>query len=226
MQLAPGAVRCSAATAGGTCRPIDRADRCRFRPGARGNGTIYARNKQLALGTTWVASPHFPARIPLRLVDDAGRQESAGARFDQRVRRVRHPRAADRSPDCRRTAHPVDHRLLGPRTPGHQSAVAVPDGLQSQGELHVAGRRALDEERATSSSGSTRKCRTSTRSTAATPTTARSRSRRRRSRTTTSTTSRDFMLGLRAKYAVEQRAGRGASPEHALRVSAGRLAAR
>ena len=69
--------------------------------GGAGNGTIYARNKQLALGTHLRRRAIVAARGPLRLVDDAGRQEPAGAR---------QPSAQD---DFGITGLPSDPRIAG-----------------------------------------------------------------------------------------------------------------
>ena len=87
------------------------------------------------------------------------------------------------------TGLPTDPRVSGglptqiitgsqrPRPPGHQPAVAVPDGLQPEGQLHVDRRAAVAEDRLRVPAHLRPKCRTSTRSTAATPTTASSRGR-------------------------------------------------
>ena len=48
--------RCSAATAGAISTPFDQPG-IPLPSGGDGNGTIYARNTQLVLGTTWVQSP-------------------------------------------------------------------------------------------------------------------------------------------------------------------------
>ena len=88
----------------------------------------------------------------------------------------------------RRPADAADHRLLRSRPAGDQPAVAVPDGLEPEGELHVAARPAVAEGRLRVPAHRTSRCRTSTRSTAATPTPASSRGRPA-SPPTTSTTS-------------------------------------
>ena len=87
------------------------------------------------------------ARGALRLVEDAGGEEPGGARFDVGARRLRHHRAADGSPRRGRAADAAHHGLQRPGAPGDQSAVAVPDGLQPEGELHVARRPPFAQER-------------------------------------------------------------------------------
>ena len=125
--------------------------------GGGGNGNIYTRNKQLVLGTTCHAEQHVAARSALRLVEHAGRQEPAGARLDGRLR---HHRAADRPAHRRRPAVAGHHRLLGVRPAGDQPAVAVPDGVEPEGQLLVADGPPVAQGRATSSSTSTSRCRT------------------------------------------------------------------
>ena len=49
-----------------------------------------------------------------------------------------HHRSAERPPCGRRAAVPADHRLLGSRPPGHEPAVAIPRGVESEGQLLVA----------------------------------------------------------------------------------------
>ena len=80
---------------------------------------------------------HGALGIPFRMVDDRRRQESAGARHDERIRRIRHHGIARRSQDQRRAADAAHYRLRGSGPPGHQSSVAVPERLESQGELHT-----------------------------------------------------------------------------------------
>ena len=84
------------------------------------------------------ADAELAARSALRLLVDAGRQESAGAGHRQRVRCSSACRAC---PTIARIAGglptQLDHRLFGSRPPGDQPAVAVPDGLQPEDQLHV-----------------------------------------------------------------------------------------
>ena len=128
--------------------------------GGAGNGSIYAKNKQfvarLDLGARGIT-----ARSAIRLVVDPGGEESRR----HSVRRAHSMqfgsgRTTDRSAHCRRPADAVDYRILGPRTPGHQPAVAVPDGLQPEGQLHLDARTRTRSRLGTSSSTSTRRCRT------------------------------------------------------------------
>ena len=164
---------------------ISRTSRCR--PAAPATATSTRATSSSCSASTWTPTGRSLLEARLRLVVDAGGQESAGARVRQRIRPVRAPGSADRRAHRRRAADAADQRLFGSRTPGDEPAVAVPDRLQPEGQLHVDGRGALASRAATSSSGSTPKCRTSTRSTAATPTTASSRDRRAPPRPTSTT---------------------------------------
>ena len=165
-----------------------------------------------SLGSTWTPTDAVAARGAVRLVVDAGRQEPAGARQRQRARRVRHHRAADDDPRIAGgLPTQVITRLLGSRPAGHQPAVAVPDRLQPEDQLHLDDRRATRSRAATSSSASTPRCRTSTRSTAATPTPASSR-RPAGAAANNLYNLADFMLGLRVAVRAQQRAGRQPAP--------------
>ena len=126
-------------------RTISRTSRCP--PAAPATAHIYARNRQFVLGTTWTPSATVAARGAVRLLVDAGGKESAGARVERRIRSVRPGRPADRRTHRRRPADAAHHRLRGPWTAGDESAVAVPDGLQPEDQLHLADRRALVQER-------------------------------------------------------------------------------
>ena len=53
--------------------------------GGGGNGTIYAQNKQLALGSTYVLGNASLSRSAVRLVADESGQESSGTGFDERA---------------------------------------------------------------------------------------------------------------------------------------------
>ena len=87
------------------------------------------------------------ARGALRVVAHRGRQGSGGARHDQRAGRVRHQRPAERSARGGRLADADHHRLLGSGPSGDEPAVAVSDGLQPEGQLHVAGGPPLAQDR-------------------------------------------------------------------------------
>ena len=89
------------------------------------------------------------ARGALRLVDHEGRQESGGAGARPAACRggVWHHRSAHGSARGRRSADAAHHRILGPRAPGDQPAVAVPDGVQSEDQLHLAAGPSLAQER-------------------------------------------------------------------------------
>ncbi len=95
------------------------------------------------------AERHVAARSALRLVDHEGGQESRGARRRAASAEVdvRHHRAAERSARRGGPADAVDHRLLGPWPAGDQPAVAVSDGLQSEGQLHLAAGPPLAQDR-------------------------------------------------------------------------------
>ena len=102
--------------------------------GGGGNGETYVRNKQFSGGLTYTPERHVAARGALRLVEHRGRQESPAL-----VRRpgaarpgLRHHRPADRPARRGRPADAAHHRLLGPRPPGDQPAVAVPDGATTR----------------------------------------------------------------------------------------------
>ena len=104
--------------------------------GGGGNGNIYTRNKQLVLGTTYIAERSIAARGALRLVEHAGRQEPAGARHDA---------TASASPACRpiRASPAACRRRRSPATPafGRQATNPqwqYPDGVEPEGELLVA----------------------------------------------------------------------------------------
>lgn len=86
------------------------------------------------------------ARGSLRLVEHAGRQEPARARIGERFLSVRSPGTAERPAHQRRPSDRADHRLLRPRSTGHQSAVAVSDRVESEGQLHVVCGPPLPED--------------------------------------------------------------------------------
>ena len=106
------------------------------------------------------AEHHVAARSPLRVVVDRRRQEPAGARLDERVRRVRHQRPARRiraSPAaCRRSSSPAS-RISAGRRPTRSGSTR---GVESEGELHAPDGTALAEDRLRVSRASRPKCRT------------------------------------------------------------------
>ena len=214
--------RCSAATAGATSTPtISRRSRCR--PAAPATAT-----STRATSSSCSARPRSPSGRSLLEVRFGWSRTQAGKNppalgTDSALDQFGLAGSADRRAHRRRPADAADHRLFGSRPPGDQPAVAVPDRLQPEGQLHVADGRALVQEPATSSSASTPKCRTSTRSTAATPTPASSRARPARPRSNLYNLA-DFMLGLRSQYALSSVPRRQPAPQHALHLRAGRLA--
>ena len=115
--------------------------------GGSGNGSIYAKNRQMVLGTTW--TPSGSSLLEVRFGyswTQAGKNPPAlGTR--QRAGAVRTAGSARRSAHLRRPADDSHHRLLGSRPPGDESAVAVSDRLQPEGELHVDAGRALVQDR-------------------------------------------------------------------------------
>ena len=107
--------------------------------GGGGNGSIYAQNKQLALGSTYV-------------LGDASLLE---ARFGwSTTRGGKNPPALGSTSaldeygitpaNCRRTAVADHYGLHRARPPVHEPAMAIPDGLQPEGELHDADRTPVD----------------------------------------------------------------------------------
>ena len=170
-----------------TClRPLRLAQRGHLRPAAAAAALGRRRQRHHLRHATSSSPPASPgpdratsaARVPLRLVAArvAGKNPPAlGTPSAQDAYGITglptDPRVAGGLPTQLIT------RLLRPRPPGHQPAVAVPDGLQPEAQLHPQRRAALAEDRATSSSTSRPRCRTSTRSTAATPTRASSAGR-------------------------------------------------
>src|SRR5688500_18745593 len=92
--------------------------------------------------TRWRPGPRswprtVAARVPVRMVEHRGRQEPARpGRHDAH----RDSRTTDRPAHRGRTAVREHHRLFGVRPPGDESAVAVPDTVEPEGELLVAGR--------------------------------------------------------------------------------------
>ena len=103
--------------------------------GGAGNGHIYARNRQFVLGSTWT-----PTDSRCSKCDSAtrGRARTAGARQRQRAGSVR-TWGCHRSAHRRRAPDTADHRILRSGTPGDEPAVAVPDGLQPEDQLHLDG---------------------------------------------------------------------------------------
>ena len=114
--------------------------------GGAGNGLIYARNRQLVLGTTWTPSGQslLEARFGYSWTQ-AGKNPPALGSDSAPISSA--CRAADRPAHRRRAPDPGHHRLLGSRTPGDQSAVAVPDRLQPEDQLHLVDRRAFAQDR-------------------------------------------------------------------------------
>ena len=148
---------------------ISRRFRCPS--GGGGNGITYVTNKQLAFGSTYM--PDQRARCSKSA--SAGRTRSAA--------RTRRRWASSSALDAYGiTGLPTDARVAGGLPTqiitgfadlGRQAtnpAVAVPDGVQSEGQLHAACSARIRSRPATSSSTSRPRCRTSTRCTAATPT--------------------------------------------------------
>ena len=116
--------------------------------GGAGNGHIYARNRQFVLGSTWTPTTPIAARsrasaIRGRRRARIRRRSAADSAFDQ----FGLPGLPTDPPHRRRPADAADHRLLGSRPPGDQPAVAVPDRLQPEDQLHLDDGRALAQER-------------------------------------------------------------------------------
>ena len=124
---------------------ISRRSRCRR--AAAATPQTYVTNKQLAAGVTYIPSATSLLEVRFGWSKTTGGEEPGGARLDVGARRLRHHRSADRSARGRRAADAAHHGLSRSRPPGDQPAVAVPDGLQPEGELHVDRRPPLAEER-------------------------------------------------------------------------------
>ena len=111
------------------------------------------------------ASPTCPRRRRCSRCGSAGRTPKAGKNpaalgDDQRAGRLRHQRPAERSARRGWSADAAHHRILRPRSPGDESAMAVSDRVQPEGELHVVARVATRSRAGTSSSTFRPKCRT------------------------------------------------------------------
>ncbi len=137
-QVSPRAVGVRPRTASATSTSST-TRRCRCPRAAAATATTYVDEQAVRVRRHLGADGHVAARGPLRLVatPPAGKNPLALGTA-RRARRVRHHRPADRSARRRRPADAAHHRLLRPRPPGDQPAVAVPDGVQPEGELHVA----------------------------------------------------------------------------------------
>ncbi len=139
--------------------------------GGAGNASTYAKNKQFAAGLHLGALGHVAPRRPLRLVATPRPARTRGA--SARRRRSRAYGITGLPTDPRITGgllHAAHHRLLGPRPPGDEPAVAVPGDVQREAELHLDRGPALAQDRLRVPVRHRPRCRTSTRSTAATPT--------------------------------------------------------
>ena len=195
----PDACRCSAATAGAISTPtISRP--MPLPSGGGGNGNIYARNKQLVARHA-PTSPTDQSLLEVRF----GWSNTQGGKNPPALGERRH---ASASPGCRPIARiagglpsQTHHRLLGARPAGDQPAVAVPDGVEPEGELLVADGPPVVQGGLRVPAASTSRCRTSTRSTAATPTPASSRGPAGAAANNIYNLA-DFMLGLRSQYAL------------------------
>ena len=104
--------------------------------GGAGNGDIYAHNKQFVLGATWIGgSSLLEARFGYSRTR-AGKNPP-GLGIAQRARSVRPAGSPDRQPHRRRPPDAGHRRLLRSRAAGYEPAVAVSDRLQSEDQLHL-----------------------------------------------------------------------------------------
>ena len=192
--------------------------------GGAGNGHIYARNRQFVLGATWMPTAQSLLEVRFGYSWTQAGKNPPALGSAQRLRSVRLPGLPDRSAHRRRAADAGHHRLLRPRTPGDQPAVAVPDRLQPEGQLHlVAGAHSfktgyefqhIDTEVQDVN-----------------PLYGRDTYNGQFSRPAGAAASNlynlaDFMLGLRAQYALSSVLVANLRRQHALRLPAGRLARR
>ena len=116
--------------------------------GGAGNAETYARNKQFALGVTYTPTSLSLLEVRFGWSTHGGRQEPRGARLEpSALDAYGIARPADRSARRGRPADAAHHRLLRSGPAGDQPAVAVPDGLQPEGELLVADGPPLAQER-------------------------------------------------------------------------------
>ncbi len=108
--------------------------------GGAGNGRTYVLNQQLTSGVNWVrgASQIFEFRFGVSRTQ--GGKSPAGLGLPNASVDLRNPRPAERPARCRRTAHGTHQRILRSGTAGHQPAMAVPHGVQSQDQPHPPDR--------------------------------------------------------------------------------------
>ena len=126
-------------------RSISRTSRCH--PAAPATAHLRAQQAVRRSASTWAPTARSLLEVRFGYSWTQAGKNPPALGSDSALDAVRPPRAADRPPHCRRPADAVDHRLLGSRTAGDQPAVAVPDRLQPEGQLHVDGRRALAQDR-------------------------------------------------------------------------------
>ena len=118
-------LRCSRATATGSVDGLDDPP-IPLPSGGAGNAFTYVTHQAVRDGLHVGAHGHVPARGPLRLVADGGRQEPVGPGHAVGARRVRHHGTADRPAHHGGPLHAAHHGLLRPRPAGDEPAVAVP----------------------------------------------------------------------------------------------------
>ena len=118
--------RCSAASAGATSTSST-TPTIPLPSGGAGNAFDLRRaTSSSRCGTTYTPTSTSLLEVRFGWSRTEGRQGPGGARLERSaLEALRHHRPADRSARRRRPADAADHRLLGPRPPGDQSAVAV-----------------------------------------------------------------------------------------------------
>ncbi len=129
----PRRCRCSDATATASSTP-SMSRRIPLPSGGGGNGNIYARSKQLAFGATYIPSDRSLLEVRFGWSNtEAGKNPPGlGTPADFGI-----SRPADRPAHRRRPAVADHHGILGVRASGDQPAVAVPDRLQPEDQLHA-----------------------------------------------------------------------------------------
>ena len=115
--------------------------------GGAGNAFTYATNKQFATGFTWARSGTSLLEGRFGWGDTVAGKNPAALGTTSALDAYGITGLPTRSARRGRPAHATDHRLRRPRAPGDQPAVAVPDVVESQDQLHVAGRHALAQDR-------------------------------------------------------------------------------
>ena len=194
--------------------------------GGAGNGDIYARNRQAVLGTTWTPSGRslFEVRFGYSWTQAGKNPPALGT--DSALKQFGLPGLPDDPRIAGGLPTQSHHRLFRSRPAGDQSAVAVSDRLQPEGQLH------LDDAAPTRFKTGYEFQWIDTEVQDVNPLYGRDTYNGSFTRPTASAAGEQSLqprrLHARAARAVraQQRAGRAPAPQHALRLPAGRLARR